>query len=134
MKIINKKARFNYELLDRLEAGIVLTGPEVKSVKLGHLSLTESYVRILDNQLFLLNAQINPYKFADNQDYDPKRTRKLLVSKKQLIHLSQKIDSLIKSSEELMVKALSSSVCNCAPSSVKESFTLSIPQDSSLIA
>lgn len=93
MKILNKKARFNYELLDRLETGIVLTGPEVKSIKLGHLSLSEAYARLISGQLYLLNAQINPYPFADNRDYDPRRTRKLLASKKQLFHLQQKIDT-----------------------------------------
>ena len=93
MKIINKKARFDYELLDRLEVGIVLTGAEVKSAKLGHISLAEAYVRIIGGQLFLLNANISPYQFADNENYDPKRSRKLLANKKQLLSLSQKIET-----------------------------------------
>jgi len=93
MKIINKKAKFNYQLLDRLETGIVLTGAEVKSVKLGHLSLSEAYVRIIDSQLYLLNAHISPYQFASQKDYDPQRSRKLLISKKQLLHLSQKLET-----------------------------------------
>ena len=93
MKIINKKARFNYKLLDRLETGIVLTGPEVKSVKLGHISLAEAYVRIISGQLFLLNANINPYKFAPSDDYEPQRSRKLLSSRKQIFHLAQKIET-----------------------------------------
>jgi SsrA-binding protein len=93
MKIINKKARFNYELLDRLEVGIVLTGAEVKSAKLGHISLSESYVRIISNELFLINANISPYKFADNKDYQPQGTRKLLAKKSQILALTKKIET-----------------------------------------
>jgi SsrA-binding protein len=93
MKIINKKARFNYEILDRLETGIVLTGAEVKSVKLGHVSLSEAYVRIIGGQLFLLNAHISPYKFASQTDYEPQHSRKLLASKKQILNLTQKIET-----------------------------------------
>jgi SsrA-binding protein len=93
MKIINRKARFNYELLDRFEAGIVLTGPEVKSAKAGHVSLAESYVRFLEAGLFLINANISPYKFADNKDYDPIRSRKLLIHKKEMLSLQKKMET-----------------------------------------
>ncbi|MGI5828515.1 MAG: SsrA-binding protein SmpB, partial [Patescibacteria group bacterium] len=92
MKIINRKARFNYELLDRLETGIVLTGSEVKSVKAGHISLAEAYVRLIDGELWLINATISPYKFANNEDYDPIRTRKLLVHKHQILTLTKKME------------------------------------------
>ena len=93
MKIINKKAKFDYQIFDKLEVGIVLTGAEVKSVKLGHISLGEAYVRIIGGNLFLLNANISPYKFADNQKYDPKRSRKLLAKKAQINKLIQKIET-----------------------------------------
>ncbi len=93
MKVINKKARFDYELLDRLECGIALTGPEVKSVKLGHISFSDSYVKFIDNALWLVNANISPYKFADNHDYDPIRSRQLLVHKKELLSLVKKLET-----------------------------------------
>jgi SsrA-binding protein len=91
MKIINKKARHEFQLLDRFEAGIVLTGAEVKSVKLGRVSLRESYARIIGSELFLINANISPYSFADNSDYEAKRSRKLLMHKREILRLTQKI-------------------------------------------
>ncbi len=88
-KIINRRARYDYHLLEKFEAGIVLTGAEVKSVKAGKMSLSESFVKIIDNEAWLLNAFINPYPFADNRDYDPKRSRKLLLHKNELLKLTQ---------------------------------------------
>lgn len=93
MKIINKKARFKYEILDRAEAGIVLTGAEVKSVRIGHISLAEAYVKIREGEVWLVGANISPYKFADNKNYDPTRSRKLLLSKKEILGLEQKMEA-----------------------------------------
>lgn len=93
MKKINKKARFNYNIFERLEVGIVLTGAEVKSVKLGHISFSDSYVRIIGNELFLINADVSPYKFAANENYDSKKTRKLLAKKLQILALAKKIET-----------------------------------------
>ncbi len=93
-KVINRKARFNYELLDRIEAGVVLTGAEVKSVKQGKVSLNESFARIDENQeLWLHNTHIHPYQFADNKDYQPTRTRKLLLKKKEILSLTKKTET-----------------------------------------
>lgn len=83
----NKKAFHQYEVQEKIETGIVLTGPEVKSLRNKSGSLTGSYVKVLSNELYLIGAQITPYKFADNKDYDPKKTRKLLVKKKQIFHI-----------------------------------------------
>ncbi|MFZ5438205.1 MAG: SsrA-binding protein SmpB [Patescibacteria group bacterium] len=83
----NKKAFHQYEIKEKIQAGIVLTGPEVKSLRNKSGSLTGSYVKVLNNELFLLGTQITPYKFADNSNYDPKRTRKLLVKKRQIFHI-----------------------------------------------
>ncbi|MCL2110226.1 SsrA-binding protein SmpB [Microgenomates group bacterium] len=96
----NKRARFDYQIIDTLEAGMVLQGGEVKSLRAGSGSLAGSYVQILeDKRVVLLGAHINPYKFADNRDYDPDRTRHLLLKKKQIdslsVALSQKGLSLI---------------------------------------
>ena len=82
MKLVNKKARFNYELTERIEAGIVLSGAEVKSVKEGKASLNDSFARVDDHgEVWLLNCHIHPYQFADNSDYQPTRSRKLLLKR-----------------------------------------------------
>ena len=86
----NKKAFFDYEITDTFEAGIVLTGPEVKSVRLGNVSLKESYAVAKEGEIFLLNAHISPYKFAaENQE--PARTRKLLLKASEIKTLIGKI-------------------------------------------
>jgi SsrA-binding protein len=89
MKVVNRRVRYDYRLLEKFEAGIVLTGAEVKSVKAGKLSLAESFVKIIEGEAWLMNAYINPYPYADNRDYDPKRNRKLLLHKNELLKLSQ---------------------------------------------
>lgn len=90
MKIINRRALHDYQILEKLEAGINLTGPEVKSVKAGHLSLGGSFVKIVGAEAYLVNATIYPYAFARLENYDPRRTRKLLLHKKELIALKTK--------------------------------------------
>lgn len=90
-KIINRQAYHQYHILETFEAGIELTGPEVKSIKYGHLSLEGAFVKIKDGQLFLINAQIPPYAFARQSHYDPSRTRRLLIQKKEIISLDTKI-------------------------------------------
>jgi SsrA-binding protein len=87
--VVNKKARHEYTIERTYTAGIVLSGQEVKSLRLGHGSFAGSYVRIISGEAFLLNAQINAYKFAITTDYDPKRTRKLLLNKKELLELQE---------------------------------------------
>ena len=81
---INKRARYDYEILGKYEAGIGLTGPEVKSAKLKHISLKGSYVTIKNSEAWLLNAHISPYKKARQENYDPTRTRKLLLHRKEI--------------------------------------------------
>jgi SsrA-binding protein len=93
MKIVNKKFHHDYEKIESLEAGIVLTGGEVKSIREGRLRLEDSYVKFLDDGAYLINAEIPPYRFAQNQNYDPKRSRKLLLNKKEIIRLKTKLKS-----------------------------------------
>jgi SsrA-binding protein len=104
--LINKKARFEYEILRQYQAGVVLSGAEAKSLRLKSGSLSGTFVKILGDQAYLLNSQITPYKYADNRDYDPKRTRKLLLHKKELIQLqeamAQKGQTLVPLSFELV--------------------------------
>lgn len=90
-KIINRRAKFDYQLLKKLEAGMALTGAEVKSVKAGNIRLAGSFVRIYDGEVWLHNAYISPYAYADNRDYEPARARKLLLHKKELINLERQI-------------------------------------------
>lgn len=93
MKILalNKKAWRDYQVLEKFEAGIQLSGPEVKSTKLGQISLKGSYVTIKDNEVWLLNCHISPYKKALQLEYDPTRTRKLLLHKKEINSLIGKL-------------------------------------------
>ena len=88
----NKRAVFDYKLLDKYKAGIVLTGQEVKSIKTGHISLKGSFVTLKKNELYLTNATIPPYKHAGElKDYDPTHSRKLLLKKSEIKSLIGKI-------------------------------------------
>lgn len=90
MKVVaqNKKAFFDYEILEKLEAGIVLTGDEVKSIKAGHVSLVGTFATIHDGELFLINCNITPYaKAANKKEEDAKKSRKLLVHRRELSRL-----------------------------------------------
>ncbi len=89
MKVIatNKKARFDYEILETYEAGIVLTGPEVKSVKAGQISIKESFATVKGEEVFLTNAHISPYKQAANIEQEPTRSRKLLLKRSEISSL-----------------------------------------------
>lgn len=93
MKITNKKAHFDYEIIDTYDVGIILTGAEVKSVKGERITLEGSFVKFVGNELYLVNAQIYPYSFAPSEGYDPKRSRKLLLHKKEIISLKTKMAS-----------------------------------------
>lgn len=91
MKVTNKKAFFNYEISDRFEAGIVLTGAEVKSIKSGRINLSDSYVKIIGAELWLVNADIPRYQFDGSENYDPKRSRKLLIKGRELVQIDSKL-------------------------------------------
>lgn len=87
----NRRARFDYEIGDTLEAGIVLTGTEVKSLRLGKAQITESYASPENGELWLINAHIPEYLQANRFNHQERRPRKLLVSKKQLSKLDQEV-------------------------------------------
>lgn len=89
--IKNKKAYFNYEILETLEAGIVLTGAEVKSVKENRANIEDAHVKVINDELWLVNADISMYKHAFDPDYDSRRSRKLLVKRKQRERLESKV-------------------------------------------
>lgn len=92
MKIVNRKAFFDYEITDRFEAGIHLLGSEVKSLKGGQAKLDGSYVKVIGSEVYLVGAQIFPYIYARPEGYDPSRTRKLLLHKKEIVSLKSKLD------------------------------------------
>lgn len=88
----NKKAHFNYEILEKIEAGIALIGQEVKSIKTGRINLAGSYVGLSNNELFLIGANVPPYQPKNSPpDYLPERPRKLLLKKQEINYLIGKI-------------------------------------------
>lgn len=88
----NRKAKFEYFLLENFEAGVSLYGSEIKSVRAGQISLAESYVRIDDNlQAWLVNAHIAPYETASHFNHDPKRQRRLLLHKREIRKLYDEV-------------------------------------------
>lgn len=88
MKIINKKAKFDYKLFDRFEAGIELLGGEVKEAKLGKIDLSNSFAKVINNEIFLVNANI---PIEGKKDYNPTRSRKLLLKKNEILSIETKI-------------------------------------------
>ncbi|MDO8619553.1 MAG: SsrA-binding protein SmpB [Candidatus Daviesbacteria bacterium] len=88
MRIINKKALHNYHILEKIEAGVVLTGAEVKSIRAGRVDLGQAYVRVLNGEAFLLNANLAKLDQISTKSYDPLRSRKLLLHKNQIQTLS----------------------------------------------
>lgn len=97
MKLLaeNKKAKFDYDIKDTFVAGLVLSGPEVKSVKNGNVSLTGSYATVNAQGANLINCHIGPYKYAPNEKYDPTQTRKLLLNRKEINELLGKEKGLV---------------------------------------
>ena len=92
MEVINRKANYDYEIIDTYEAGVVLTGTEIKSIRLGMITLKDSYAIIKNNEIFLLNVHISSYEQGNRFNHDELRTRKLLLHKKEIIKLKEKID------------------------------------------
>ena len=92
--IKNKKASFNYELLDNYIAGIVLTGTEIKSIRLGKASISESFCKFNSKkELFVINMNIQEYDYGNNFNHNPKSERKLLLNKNELKKLEKEINS-----------------------------------------
>jgi SsrA-binding protein len=85
----NRAAFHDYHILDKYEAGIALTGTEVKSVLAGRVQLKEGYIAIRDGEAWLFNAHISPYAHGNRENHEPLRTRKLLLHKKELERLDQ---------------------------------------------
>ena len=91
MEIVNRKAKYNYQIFETLEAGIVLTGTEIKSLKLGKANIKDSYARIKNNEIFLINMHISSYENGNIFNHDETRERKLLLHKKEILKFRDKI-------------------------------------------
>ncbi|HAU32659.1 MAG: SsrA-binding protein [Desulfotomaculum sp. 46_296] len=84
---VNRKARHEYHLLDTFETGIVLTGTEVKSIRAGNVSMRDSYAVVENAELFLYNLHISPFEKGNRFNHEPRRTRKLLAHKSEIMRL-----------------------------------------------
>mgnify|MGYP000580310361 FL=1 len=92
MEILNRKARYDYEIEDTYEAGIVLTGTEIKSIRIGKVNIKDSYAIIRNNEIYLLNTHISLYEEGNRFNHDEDRTRKLLLHKKEILKLKDKLE------------------------------------------
>ena len=92
MEILNRKAKYSYFIEEELECGIELLGSEVKSIREGSCNIKDSYARIRNNEVYLLNMNISEYKEGNIFNHDPKRTRKLLLHKNEILKLASKIE------------------------------------------
>ena len=91
MQILNRKAHFNFAIEEEIEAGIMLLGSEVKSIREGKANISEAYIADIKGELFLVNCNISEYKGANKFNHAPKRQRKLLLHKKQLDKITGKM-------------------------------------------
>ena len=87
--LTNRAAFHEYHIEDKYEAGVALTGTEVKSVRAGHVQLKESYVSVRDGEAWLFNAHISPYAYGNRENHDPTRTRKLLLHRREIDRLEE---------------------------------------------
>ena len=91
MEINNRKAKYDYQIFEEIEAGIVLTGTEIKSIRQGKANLKDSYATIKKGEALLLNMHISPYEQGNIFNHEETRTRKLLLHKKEILKLQDKI-------------------------------------------
>ena len=91
MEIQNRKANFDYEIIDTFESGIVLTGTEIKSIRLGKANLKDSYAIVRNHELYILNMHISSYEQGNRFNHEETRTRKLLMHKEEIAKLEEKI-------------------------------------------
>lgn len=94
MKVVarNRKAYHDYEIIEKFEAGIELVGTEVKAVRAGHLTLTDSYAQCRDGQIFLTRLHIRPYEQGNRFNHEPYRRRRLLLHQREIRHLSREVE------------------------------------------
>jgi len=89
----NRKAEHDYFIIERLEAGLVLEGTEVKSLRAGHANLKDGYVKIIKNEAYLFNCHISAYKYAGVENHEPERVRKLLLHQREIKKLKRYVET-----------------------------------------
>ncbi len=92
MEAINRSAKYSYFVLEEFECGIALTGTEIKAIRNGKVNLKDSYAIIKNNEVYLLNTHISEYKEGNIFNHNPRRTRKLLLHKKEILKLKSKVN------------------------------------------
>jgi SsrA-binding protein len=88
---VNRQARHDYDVIETYEAGIALRGTEVKSLRAGRANLKDSYAKVVNGEVFMLGAHISEYEQGNRHNHDPKRDRKLLMHKREIVRLNSKI-------------------------------------------
>lgn len=91
IEILNRKATYLYNFIQTYEAGILLSGPEVKSIKAGNANMSDAYCMVEHGEVWIKNLNINPYKQSADADYNPKQNRKLLLNKDEIRKIERKI-------------------------------------------
>lgn len=92
MEVVNRQAKYNYFILEEFECGIVLTGTEIKSIRDGKANLKDSYAVIRNHEVYLLNTHISEYTEGNIFNHDPRRSRKLLLHKREILKLESKVN------------------------------------------
>jgi SsrA-binding protein len=90
--VTNRKARYEYEIIDRIEAGLVLVGSEVKSLRAGRANLGDSYAKVTKGEIWIIGMHISPYKEATFQNHDPLRERKILLHRNEIKKLARRVE------------------------------------------
>ncbi len=90
--IVNKQAKRDYEIVDTVSAGVVLRGQEVKSLREGRGSLRDAHARVMNGEMYLVNAEIPRYSHSSDENYDPKASRKLLLTRAEILSLQKKME------------------------------------------
>jgi SsrA-binding protein len=93
INILNKRAKFEFEILDKYTAGIVLTGTEIKSIRLGKASIAESFCEFHEHELFMINSHVEEYQYGTHYNHKTKSERKLLLNKKELKSLLKSVQN-----------------------------------------
>lgn len=91
MEILNRRARYDYSIVEEYEAGIVLTGTEIKSIRMGRMNIKDSYAIVRNEEVYLLNAHISSYEKGNIFNHDENRTRKLLLNKREIKKINNKL-------------------------------------------
>jgi len=89
--VTNRKARYEYEIIDSVEAGLVLVGSEVKSIRSARVNLSDAYARVIKGEIWVIGMHISPYMEATSQNHDPLRERKLLLHRNEIKKLSRRV-------------------------------------------